>query len=852
MLIRSGIVVLFAVFAHGPLAAAEPPHPSSQPIDPATVERLGSGWRRPQAGWIVLHIEGKPYDRGYQHGRLLATEIAGFIRDLSLYRSSRAPDDAWRDLRLIADALFLRKFSPELLEEMKGIADGAAAGGATVQGRAVDLLDIVTLNADVETTFLDEALRSTPHGLEGRRFDEPPLRPEKPPAETHCSAFAATGPATADGRVVIGHITMWNLFHAVHYNVWLDLKPSSGHRVMMQTYPGGIMSGLDYYMNDAGIVVCETTLAQTRFHAEGVPLADRIRRALQYGDSIDTVVATLKEGNNGLYTNEWLLADSKTNEIAMFELGTHKTRLWRSSKDEWFGGTKGFYWGCNNAKEQEVRLETLASLEDQPANAVFHPSDRDRKWLELFDQSAGKIGVDFGFRAFTTPPLAASHSLDAKFTTGAMADKMETWARFGPPLGRAWMPTEAERLRFPTLSPLVGEDWTILKIEVPPGPRDGAKPPIDLARKAAGPAPGARPSQPAWRGTILPAQPADVWLAAAFGDYERVVGIEKAALARGKASAVRDQVELVMFQPMSRYLTAVARRGGKDIPLLETPADLRTDDWYEIALSKGVLILAELRGLMDATKFDQFMDDFGRENAGKRVASERFFAAAEKALGRSISEQKSVWISDQPLPKLSKFVQERAASGRIWSVGSFERELDQTLIVYGTLGEADAQREAATALQEALAARWSNIFPPIKADVDVKESDLKRVHVLLVGRPSTNSLAARWATALPIAFGPASFAIGDQTYANAGTTVVAAGPNPLARDRSVVIFSGLSARATWACPRHLVDRGAASVEVMIHDAGGSIRPMLAPPIAGREPRALSAKNVARGIGGAQP
>src|SRR5271157_824870 len=128
---------------------------------------------------------------------------------------------------------------------------------------------------------------------------------------------------------------MWNLFHAYHYNVWLDVKPSRGHRVLMQTYPGGIMSGLDYYQSDGGLVVCETTLA------------DRIRRALQYADSIDQAVGILKQGNNGLYTNEWLLADTKKNEIAMFELGTHQSRLWRSSKNEWFGGTAGFYWGCN-------------------------------------------------------------------------------------------------------------------------------------------------------------------------------------------------------------------------------------------------------------------------------------------------------------------------------------------------------------------------------------------------------------------------------------------------------------------------------------------------------------------------
>jgi len=36
--------------------------------------------RRDQSGWIFLHIEGEPYDRGEQHGQLLATEIQNAIR----------------------------------------------------------------------------------------------------------------------------------------------------------------------------------------------------------------------------------------------------------------------------------------------------------------------------------------------------------------------------------------------------------------------------------------------------------------------------------------------------------------------------------------------------------------------------------------------------------------------------------------------------------------------------------------------------------------------------------------------------------------------------------------------------
>ena len=58
-------------------------------------QRFGAGYRYPQAGWIVLHIEGEPYDRGYQHGRLMAPEIAGFVGEIARYRSTKAPADAW-------------------------------------------------------------------------------------------------------------------------------------------------------------------------------------------------------------------------------------------------------------------------------------------------------------------------------------------------------------------------------------------------------------------------------------------------------------------------------------------------------------------------------------------------------------------------------------------------------------------------------------------------------------------------------------------------------------------------------------------------------------------------------------
>ena len=220
----------------------------------------------------------------------------------------------------------------------------------------------------------------------------------------------------------------------------LDIKPETGHRMLMQSYPGGIESGTDWYQNDAGVVLTETTIRQTPFNAQGTPVAFRAREAIQYGGNIDEVVAHLGTRNNGLYTNEWIIGDAKTNEIAMYELGTNHTRLWRSSKNEWFGNTPGFYWGDNNAKDLAVNLEYQPDPHGAPAYVPYVPMPRDLAWQDLYAKYKGQIDEQFGFLAFRTAPLVSAATMDAKVATADMASRLMVWAEFGKPNQREWVP----------------------------------------------------------------------------------------------------------------------------------------------------------------------------------------------------------------------------------------------------------------------------------------------------------------------------------------------------------------------------------------------------------------------------
>lgn len=838
-------------FVHQFECAAKERNRSFTP-DPVAVQREGSGWRYPQDGWIVVHIEGTPYERGYQHGKLLAHEIVDYCETIARVRNEQAPDKAWRDLRLFGNALFLRHFDKELLREMQGIADGAAEAGAKLDGRLLDLIDIVVINADVELGFLESALEGTPTGIDHERFrgrHGSPLRAQK---QERCSAFVATGTATADGKIVMGHITMSSLPWVRFFNIWLDLQPSEGHRVAFQTFPGGVQSGLDYYISDSGLIVAETTIDQTKYDPNGEMLASRIRRAVQYADSIDQCVEILKSSSNGLYTDEWLFGDIKTNEIAMFELGTEHSRLWRSSRNEWVGGTSGFYWGCNNVKDVNVFKETVADLSAKPANLVLHPRIRDEAWLKLFSARRGRIDEAFGFEAFSTPPLVGYPSCDAKFTTAEMAKEMTTWAFFGPPLGHTWIPSAHERAELSTVEPLVAHDWTLidvkgvslpstkdpkrtkpLAVDLEPFPSKGEQLHVEFDAK--------HPF--AWRGTILPKEDGDLWLAAAFAEYEQIVSLEHAvefhesrteslsgSLSEDKKKIDVDAdvgqksenpghelVDLALFQHESNWLTS-ARRLGHDIPLSKIQPDAQLSDWYRIAVGKGVMLLATLRQEMGIEPFAKMMDEFGRNHAGQEISTREFREHLGSVAKADVVALFDRWVTGE--------VSDEFASRNPWTIFSHEVEPDRVLVVYGTLRDETAHREAGEQLQVEVARRFANVRPPLKSDSEVTDAELAANYVLLVGHPSVNRIADRLlaeSTSFPVQFGPQSFAVAGDIHANPTSWVIAAGQNPLSDRHSMVVFAGLDAASTWRSVRDLIESDEPNPQVILNASGKRLR-----------------------------
>lgn len=895
LLMATSLCVFDPVFATAPAAPAA----SAATIDPHTVQRWRTGkhegWRYPQAGWTVVHIEGEPYERGLQHGHLLAAEIAAYIHALSEYWSPQAPEAAWAQNRKVSRQLFYRGFSPEQMQEMKGIADGASARGVRLAGRPLDVLDIVTLNASNEIDSVNDALAVTPHApalkVATQNTAVPFLRvtrtKQKPPQR--CNAFIAHGPATSDGQIVFGHITMYDLYPGNFYNVWIEIKPTTGYRFVMQTTPGGIHSSMDYSINEAGMLLAETTLDQGPMVMGGTSLAARIRQAQQYADSIDSATEMLTRDDNGLCSTEWLMGDLKRNEIALLTLGAGRSSLHRSSQNQWFEGAEGFYWSDNNTKDQGARLRATARRDGRPsAGAVYIPSKRDEVWLRKYHEHKGRIGLAFARETLAIPEIVSAYGIDAKYTDARLASALQTWASFGPPVGQIWLPTAKEARDHAGIRPLIHNPWTLLDVQPPPGtpsPPVQDQPDPKHLPGAHKPAPTRSPP-PAWQGTLLPASDADIWLSTAFAKFERIVAETQTPGDFG--------VEMAYYRSLHGYGT----RAGGDVPLAATRARMGNTAWYHVATGKGVLFLGALRDLIGAQAFDAAMKDFGRQHGGQPVTTQEFQAFLQTRTPYPLAPLFSWWTGQPGLPHLEITGAESRPAGNGWetivtldtsrigpalavpvtvetaggdttrsvvfdaanrqirittaerpiqvvvdkygttargngspfTVLTLDDELEKALIVYGTKDDEAGNQEAARLLQTVLRRREHNVQPAIRTDREVTEDELRSHHLLLIGRPAANAVSHRMVAQWPVEFGERSFQVQGELYAHPESALLAAGDNPLNPRFSAVVVAGMSSLGTYQAAGRFGDETLTYAPALVLPFGRGVKELVpAPP-----------------------
>ena len=336
--------------------------------DQKTDPRLKHAFRRPQInGWTFVHLEGTPPEIGYQHGYLLAKEIQD-MQKVAARELSHDSKKSWPFFRDAARDMMWPHIEQEYREELQGITDGANAGGVRL-----DLWDIVALNGLLEWGYYVKEY--------DRQHNVP--SPKSLAAGEHCSAFVATGSYTRDGKPIIAHNNWTGYVDGVRWTIIFDILPSRGYHILMDGLPGVIASDDDFGINSAGIMITETTITGFEgYDPGGIPEFVRARKAMQYSASIEDFARIMKEGNNGGYANDWLVADGKANEIASLELGLKNVTLERK-KD-------GYFVGANFPISPKLaQEETKFDMQDMSNSA----NARHVRWEELMAEYKGKIDV---------------------------------------------------------------------------------------------------------------------------------------------------------------------------------------------------------------------------------------------------------------------------------------------------------------------------------------------------------------------------------------------------------------------------------------------------------------------------
>ena len=416
-------------------------------------------------GWKRVEVYGEPYTCGFAHGWLLWEDLKHCLELLKQLVADEFEMTYPEYIQYCEKHVqaSIAEHCPEILEEMRGIADGASRRSRTWR---VSISDIIGWNSYLS---LADALDKT-----ARKKRDP----------QRCSAFIATGSATEKGDIIMAHNTHCHLALGAVSNIIMYVSPAKGHAFVMQTCAGLICSTMDWFLCSSGIIGCETTISGITYTPEiDVPYFCRIRKCMQYGNSLKEYADIMTTHNGGDYPCSWLFGNTHNGEIMLCELGKNTHRV-ETTKD-------GVFFGMNSAMDTKLRAlqtDTFSTENEQLSinarrerldyllndkyrgkinlkNAKQVIADHYDTWVNREQMSARGVckhsEVDTG-----DAPVRPYGAVDGKVVSTRLAKQMAFWGRFGSSCGRAFRAKPFTR-KYPKyakalLKDLPEQPWIIL------------------------------------------------------------------------------------------------------------------------------------------------------------------------------------------------------------------------------------------------------------------------------------------------------------------------------------------------------------------------------------------------------
>jgi hypothetical protein len=352
------ILVLIPVITYSTATVIAPPNSnttddvesssivSTSAIDPTPTIKYspdGKGYLKPiGSNKYLLHVEGSPYEMGYQHGYLLASGVSEMASKTFFYDVISSflsidinnPDDTitqiltepvltdllgWLlgedkikeifedggsileilvEIVKLVCQLNLKYVPAEIISEMYGLVDGANAAGSKVSFGDVLLLNMAF---DAILSIVYPIITPLLPILEGLGI-------------LHmCNAFVAQGGATSDGRTIMGRDFMFsgNIFHK--NALLIEQVPTSGNKFVSTSAAGFV--GVTAAMNSKGIGIgmdmCPSVDCTPGDYGMGCLLTARyvIQRANELSEAVN-IIQNSKRGVSWIYP----IGDGRTSQ----------------------------------------------------------------------------------------------------------------------------------------------------------------------------------------------------------------------------------------------------------------------------------------------------------------------------------------------------------------------------------------------------------------------------------------------------------------------------------------------------------------------------------------------------------
>jgi len=261
-------------------------------------------------GKKLLHVEGSPYEMGYQHGYLCAEGVfhmasvefwGGLI--ISMTGLTLTVDQlvslvgGEKGVRSLVNLLYLPidraikngDIPVEFLDEVNGIVAGANDAGYPVDYKSVMMNNMA----------FDAIL-----GI-GYPIISPliPLAIPAMPVPHACNAFVATGGATVDGRTLMGRDFMFGNGAYYKYGLLIEYVPDRGNRLVSVMAPSFV--GTAAGMNDKGIGIGIDMVPSANCNVNALGMGGLLinRYVLQYASELSQGVKILTSKKLGV---SWL------------------------------------------------------------------------------------------------------------------------------------------------------------------------------------------------------------------------------------------------------------------------------------------------------------------------------------------------------------------------------------------------------------------------------------------------------------------------------------------------------------------------------------------------------------------